>query len=357
MLTTVLGRGLRAICAAFILCAAQSASHAQPAAIPEVDLKLFEKSEVDRSKGCTVALWQSNRDPDRDKCGYVFIETMTGQNNLRQPARIKIGGQAVTLQRVATGGKNNGYNLFEYQLYKMPGDNEYVVLELKIGALEGEAIEVESGTMTIVSRGKQVFRASVKGNAACMTPAAPPPAGNRAQAPAPPTNTDLTANLEGVLHRYNVRPTDVPRAFVQAVQKKYNCDAEFMKTASTSFQLSEESAIWQVPCERFAYQTTAVYALVHILEPASTPQFLSFQVPKGHPRTNEPGVLMSPEWDVKARTVKSVSLGNSSGTCGVLERHHVTIEGQFELLEYREKQQCDGPPVNPEQFPLVFRAK
>jgi hypothetical protein len=35
----------------------------------------------------------------------------------------------------------------------------------------------------------------------------------------------------------------------------------------------------------------------------------------------------------------------------------VTIEGQFELLEYREKPQCDGPPMKPEQFPLVFRAK
>ncbi len=152
--------------------AAACPAFAQPAAGPEADVKLFETSEVDRSKGCSVALWQADRDPDTDKFAYLFIEKLTGQNHVRQPARIKIGGQAVTLQRLATGGKNNGYNLFEYQLYRMADSAGHVVLELKLGPEEGEAVPVESGTMIVAMRGKQTFRASVKGGAGCVTPPA-----------------------------------------------------------------------------------------------------------------------------------------------------------------------------------------
>ncbi len=138
----------------------------------EVDLKLFEKSEVDLSKGCSVALWQATRDPAADKYAYIFVELLSGRDHARQPARIKIGNQAVTLRRVATGGKSAGYNLFEYQLYRMTGEAGHVVLELKTGAEEGEAVDIESGTMVVAMRGKQVFRASVKGGAGCMTPPA-----------------------------------------------------------------------------------------------------------------------------------------------------------------------------------------
>lgn len=320
-----------------------NAARAQAPAASDIDLKLFEANEVDRSKGCTVALWQSNRDPDKDKYAYIFFERL-GKDHARQPAQIKIGNQAVSLRRVAIGGKNNGYDLYEYQLYKMPGDNQYVVLELKLGELEGEAVEVEAGTMTVVMRGKNVFRASVKGGAGCMTPAAPAPPSRGGEAPV-------------MFRRYQVTAAMVPAAFTQAVQKKYGCDAAFMKTGILGFQMSEESAIWQIPCERFAYQTTAVYALVYLTDPAANLTFLNFQQPKGHPRTNDPGVLMSPAWDAKTRTVTSVSLARGAGDCGVLERHQVTPEGQFRLVEYREKKACDGKAAKPEDYPLVFRAR
>ncbi len=45
--------------------AAQTAAAQTPASQPDVDLKLFEKAEADRSRGCTVALWQADRDPTR----------------------------------------------------------------------------------------------------------------------------------------------------------------------------------------------------------------------------------------------------------------------------------------------------
>jgi len=74
----------------------------------DIDLKLFEKSEVDRSKGCSVVLLQDDRDPETDKFAYLFAETLVGKNHTRQPGRMKIGKTVTTLTRVATGGKTTG---------------------------------------------------------------------------------------------------------------------------------------------------------------------------------------------------------------------------------------------------------
>ncbi len=341
-------RALFLSAAAMLLVSAGWAAAAKAANIPDVELKLFAKTEVDRSNGCTVALWQSDRDPDKDRFAYVFIEKLYA-DHARAPAHIKVGGNPVLLQRVATGGRTTGYDLYEYQLYKMPGRNQYVVLELKLADEEGEAIEIEQGTMSVVMRGKQVFRASVKGNAGCMTPAAPAP---------PPDAAGRRGATPAMFRRYKVTQAMIPRAFTQAVEAKYHCDPAYMKTAGvTGFQMSEESAIWQVPCQLFAYQSTSVFALVYLTDPAQNLEFLTFQGPDGKSRSSGPGELMGAVWDDKTRTVTGVSLGRAHGDCGVLERHRVGEDGHFRLIEYREKVTCDGKRTPPEAFPLVYRAR
>lgn len=356
-----------AACALQPLAAWAQATPPAPApapSVPEIDLKLFDKAEVDRSKGCTVALWQSNRNPDSDRYAYLFTEVLAPKTFARQPARIKVGGQVLPLQRVAAGGKTNGYALHEHQLYKLPGDGEYVVLDLTLGELEGEAVEITGGTMTVVMRGKQVFRASVKGGAGCMTaaapapPPAPPPAPAAAMVQAKPAAVPQASGTPGMFERYPVRMAQVPKGFVQTVQKKFSCNPDFIaRVGITGFQMSEESAIWQIPCDSFAYQSTAVFALVYLPDPNANLTFLTFQGIKGKERTTEPGTLVDPEWDVRSRTVKSVSLGRAAGDCGVFERYRVTPEGRFELMEYREKDSCDGKPTKPETYPLLYRAR
>lgn len=335
---TRLGRAL--LCAVGLLLLGGGATRAQ-APQPAVDLKMFSAEEADRSKGCSVALWQSDRDPARDRFAVLFHEVLNGQ--ARAPARIKVGEAVVTLQRVATGGATSGYGLAAYQLYRSTAGDDYVILNLALDPVEGEAVSIEGGTMTVVMRGRQVFRAAVKGGAGCAAaPASKPVA---AAAPSQPG---------GMFRQYQVRMNTVPAAFLRAVEKKYECDPEFMKSGITGFQLSEESALWQVPCLRAAYQTTAVYALVYLPDPAANLRFLGFQQPPGHPRTGEAGVLVSPTWDVAARTVTSVALGRGAGDCGVLERHRVTADGSFALVEYREKDKCDGRVVRPEAFPRIY---
>ncbi|MDP3408982.1 DUF1176 domain-containing protein [Bosea sp. (in: a-proteobacteria)] len=318
----------------------------------KLDLKLFDKAEVDRSKGCSVALWQANRDPDNDRYAFIFTEALTGQNHVRQPARIKVGEKVLPMTRVAIGGKVGGYGLYPYQLYRLGEGDGFAVLDLKLGEIEGEAVEIESGTLTVSMAGKQQARVPVKGGAGCMTApaAASPPA-------APPAAAAAPASLDGIFSRYAVRPAQIPRTLPATLKSRFGCDPEMLKAGVTGFQMSEESAIWELPCQRFNIQANAVYALVYLPEPAQNLRFLSFKAPPGKKRTSAPAELMSPEWNLKTRTVTGTALGRSEGDCGVHERHRVGPDGEFVLVEYREKVACDGKASKPEQFPLVYRAR
>jgi len=336
----------------------------------DVDLELFERSEVDRSKGCSVVLWQHNRDPETDKFAYVFVETLAGENHTRRPARIKIGGVDTTLKRVAKGGKTTGYDLSEYQLYQLPAANEFVILELKLAEEQGETVDVESGKMTVITDGKLPFRTAVKGNAGCMTPAAPdpsrkpdpprrsdsaPPAGKTASGPTegPP----LSEVGPGMFERYAVPSAQVPAKMREASRKQFGCDSATTKKGVTAFQLSEESAIWQIPCGDYGAKFSVIYALVYIPDPSANYNFLPLASPKGTSRGLGAHALMDPKWDMKTRTVTGIH-GEGNGTdCGQYERYQVTDEGGLRLVEFREKPTCDGQSLKPQEFPLVFKAK
>lgn len=341
---------------------AQPKPAAQPQPQPQpkpddgkLDLKLFDKAEVDRSKGCSVALWQSNRDPDRDRYAFIFSEALTGQNHARQPARIKVGERILPMTRVAIGGKVGGYGLYPYQLYKLGEGDGFAVLELKLGEIEGETVEIEGGTLTVTMAGRQQARVTVKGGAGCMTApvAAPPPA----TPPAVSAAAAAPSNPGGNFSRYTVKPAQLPRSLPATLKSRFGCDPEMLKAGVTGFQMSEESAIWELPCQSFNIQANAVYALVYLPEPTQNLRFLSFKAPPGKKRTSAPAELMSPQWDVKTRTVTGTALGRSEGDCGVYERHRVGADGEFVLVEYREKVACDGKPAKPEQFPLVYRGR
>ncbi len=308
----------------------------------DVDLNLYEKSQVDRSQGCSIVLWQDDRDPETDKFAYVFYEKLVGEDNKHEPAHMKIGGKDVVLTRIATGGKTNGYDLYEYQLYKLPGDNDYVVQTLKLDDLMGETIEITGGKLIIAMDGFPIFRASVKGNAGCNTPAV---AG------------DSAAPSAGMFEAYDMTPEQVDKEVLTAAQEQFDCKPDTMKTGVKGFQMSEESAIWQIPCDTFGKQTSNLFALVYLTDPKENLSFVKIEGPKGRARSVGESQLMSPAWDMKTRTVTGISFGSEAGDCGVLESYTVNASGGFDLVEYREKKACDGNAVKPTAFPLVFPPK
>lgn len=164
----MLSRGLAMLVVSSGVVLASSAIAEAPS--DDIDLRLFEASEIARNNGCTVLLWQSDRDPAKDKYAYLFNESLLGQNHVRHFTRIKIGGAIKSLKRVATGGNTTGFGVFEYQLYQLPGPNEFVVLELQLAEKKLDSVEIGAGKLTVIVEGKPIFRVAVKGKAGCMTP-------------------------------------------------------------------------------------------------------------------------------------------------------------------------------------------
>ena len=83
--------------AVILMLAISTGALAQTAPDTKIDLRLFSKAEAEIGKGCSVALWQSNRDPDKDEYSYAFVEKLDAKS-VRQPARMKIGGETLTLR-------------------------------------------------------------------------------------------------------------------------------------------------------------------------------------------------------------------------------------------------------------------
>lgn len=352
---------MRSLTGCLLALLAATSARAQGPAAPvdtKIDLRLMTKAEADMATGCTVALWQANRNPDKDDYVYALVEKVDPKGT-RQPARLKLGNEIVQMRRVAVGGKSTGYGLYEYQLFKMTQDSAYATLELKLGPVEGEAVEIESGSMTITLPGRLPFRVLVKGSAGCMTPPAPAPAQGQPQAQAQPRAAAAPPPPEqaaGPFIKYDLKPGTIPPKMLKTAEAKYGCPSSVMTSGAVGYQVSEEAAIWQIPCERFAYQSSSIFALVYVPDPASQHEFLTFKGPKGRTRPTDPQVLMMPTWNAKTRTVTGVSLGRAAGDCGVLERYRL-VDSSFVLVEYREKEKCDGVRTSPEQYPEIFRAR
>jgi hypothetical protein len=157
--------------------------------------------------------------------------------------------------------------------------------------------------------------------------------------------------------RYAVRPQQFPRALLTRLERLFSCSADMMRTGTVGFQMSEESAIWEVPCERFAYQASSIFIQVYLPDPTENLSFLQFDAPKGKTRSAGRSTLLNAQWDVRTRTVSSFAMGRGEGDCGTFERHRVMDDASFQLVEYREKTACDGKAVKPAEFPLIYRAR
>ena len=333
-----------------------------PAAPAKIDLKLFDRAEIDRSKGCTFVLWQDDRDPDKDRYAHLFIETL-GRNHVRENARVKIGDTVLSFRRIAVGGaKEFGYKTFPSALYKMDTEESFLIMNLKLEDSPGEVVDVVGGTMTVIRPKLPPFTAEVKGNAGCNTPAAAAPA-PKAQAPAPATAAVAPAPASrapaiappAMFEKYPVRPASVPARLRNEAIKSIGCNDKLTRLPIVGYSLSEESAIWEITCNEYAGDVPSkIFALVYTPDPGKQFTILKPPIPKGKQRQGNLAELLDVKWDMRARIV-TASYTEGDGACGMYERHQLAEDGNFVLLEYREKVDCGGKPMKASEFPLVFR--
>ncbi len=339
--------------------AAGTALAQAPAAPAKVDLKLFDRAEIDRSKGCTFVLWQDDRDPDKDRYAYLFIETL-GRNHVRENARIKVGDTVLSFRRIAVGGaKEFGYKTFPSALYRMDKEESFLIMDLKLEDSPGEVVDVVGGTMTVIRPKLPPFIAEVKGNAGCNTPAAPAPA-PKAQAPAPvaaapaPANRAPAITPPAMFEKYPVRQASVPARLRNEAIKSIGCNDKLTRLPITGYSLSEEAALWEITCNEYAGDVPSkIFALVYTPDPGKQFTILKPPIPKGKQRQGNIAELLDVKWDMRNRIV-TASYTEGDGACGMYERHQLE-DGNFVLLEYREKVDCGGKPMKASEFPLVYR--
>lgn len=157
------------------------------------------------------------------------------------------------------------------------------------------------------------------------------------------------------LKHHLVRSHNLPHGLLAEAAKKYECRDEVMNSGIVAYKVSAVREIWEIPCDRFAYNTSSVFVTLLEARPAQY-QFVSFEPPPGRKR-DLPFILINPAWEPRARTVSAFNKARGLGDCGTYEVHQATADGRFELVEYREKKGCDGKETAPEAFPLVYRKR
>lgn len=108
-----------------------------------------------------------------------------------------------------------------------------------------------------------------------------------------------------------------------------------------------------VPCN-VGKANVQSYVVMHDPDRRVEWELMEFQEP---PAMNNPnrGTVLNPVWDAHAQSMTITRFGNINRNCGAFEVHE-WVEGDnfFELVEYREKKDCGGAQVQPQDFPLTW---
>jgi hypothetical protein len=341
---------------------------------PSIDLKLFGKHEIDGGlSNCHLAFWQSNKNPDTDKYAYL-IYMPYDQNGLPTKAVIEVGKERIALGERARGDINLPSRL-GYRLYSSDDGATHVILEIKEAAEDGSLVSVAKAQVTVVRDDLPPFVASAKGVIGCPAAAAvaaaepPPPAPTEqaaAAAPAPAANpSSLYAGPDGLPLGPAVLLTatsEVPAAVRKeiATYAPDECsEPETLAYPGQRYALAENFILWEVPCFLGAYQGTSIFAITQN-PPSDWATMLSLPNPPALEGENN-AQMMNPDVQPSRGIFATTEVGRSEGDCGtyrifrLMDAPGETFE--FQLMEYREKIECDGIQSEPSSWPLQFRAE
>lgn len=110
---------------------------------------------------------------------------------------------------------------------------------------------------------------------------------------------------------------------------------------------------WIVPCE-MADANVPYYMARYVAFNPDITTWLEFETPPG---LNEPNhaLVNNLTYDPQTRQVTGTTYSSPNYDCGVFERHEEMAEsGEYELVEYLEKAQCDGVIGSPDGWPLFW---
>ncbi|WP_298985408.1 DUF1176 domain-containing protein [uncultured Roseibium sp.] len=188
--------------------------------------------------------------------------------------------------------------------------------------------------------------ASAASNAASAAPAEdlPPPV---------MPSQDQTAGLSGPVGQvYNLN--EVPDSVQMTGYRVLDCALEETVPAfGAQYYAEGDVETWVVPCT-MADANVPFYMMVHIPFNPSLDELKEFETP---PDFNQPNhaLVNNLFFDPGTGQVTGTTYYSPNYDCGAFERHEIEAEsGNYTLMEYQEKSNCDGVSGPPEGWPLSW---
>ena len=136
-------------------------------------------------------------------------------------------------------------------------------------------------------------------------------------------------------------------------EEKFGSFNEFKQNISL-YQLNDQQNLIQVLCHFAAYQGVYEYYIFEIYNLKSVVfDTLDFSIESSRKMIKTRPLVGLPEYQTQTQSLVLWSKGRGVGDCGSWSRYQWD-NSQFNLVEYREKSECDGVFVQPNEYPLVY---
>lgn len=322
----------------------------------KIALKLFGKQDIERDLGtCRFSLWQDDRDPETDRYAYLF-HVNSGDRGYAGPARVKIGDTVHQLFELAAGGAASNEVAGHY-LYASDDREVRVHIEIRSADQSGEDNLIEDAVMTVIQKGKVPFVAVAKGVLGCggqQTASAAPAYQPDARAPGLPNGIPI--GRQTLLNDVS----ELPPVLVQLMREQTGdeCDVDgYHAWGGARYVINDYYLLWEVPCISAAYQAASVLAVTEN-PPRGWGNLLTLPNPPGI--SGEDYQAMNADILGPKGLIRTTALSRGVGDCGRYRVHRL-IDGpgevlELELLEYREKTDCDGIEMAPKEWPLIYQS-
>jgi len=309
----------------------------------KLNIRLMTEADTRSASQCGLRLWQRNRDPATDKYAYAFAMPVIADADANRAGSglVQIGERIETVNRIATGGKAYG-PIHQHQLFRKPGTDLTIVVDLLEYAAEGDGLEIFDGRVTIYDVKRLPFAVRVAGGYYC-------------RAAAEPAGADATGS--GLVRVRDIKAwKEVPAAVLNEARGLNDCDHDGLVTVwGALYRVTDTRQIWEIPCFLGAYQGSMVY--VYEQTDQAAVWLMPFKTPNA--RADDQSWLMEPRFNVETGILTSLELGRAAADCGKYQRHRLVAQEDgdnhfFELIEFREKPECDEVFIPVEEFPLIY---
>ncbi|MDV2998724.1 MAG: hypothetical protein N5P05_000330 [Chroococcopsis gigantea SAG 12.99] len=126
-------------------------------------------------------------------------------------------------------------------------------------------------------------------------------------------------------------------------------NAEIALNSSSVYSLDRGRYLVQFICFLGAYQGNYHY----IFAADNNFKILSLDIIEGKKKTSTKEIVGLPTFNPKTKTLTVYNKYRGLGDCGSWAKYQWRGDG-FQLLEYREKQKCDGKYIDPEKYPKLY---